>query len=273
MAPEDRSYTIAVLGRALDVLEALEASGEPMGASDLARSLDTTKSSVFRILSTLEQRGYVMKQPGTARYSLGARLATLGQNALSGLDLRRIARPELERLHTRFQETVNLGVLYSTNIVYLDMIESPQSLRMAAKIGSYHPAHSTALGKAMLAFLPEKELIAMVPEELRAQTSQTITDRSRLLNELRNVRQRGIAEEIEENEMGSRCVGIAIFDQRQCPVAAISVSAPASRIDDERVAAIAISLSWASHAITRAIGGAWPVLESGGPVQEMLNDA
>ncbi len=263
MTHEERSYTIAVLSRALDVLETLEVSGEPMGTSDLARSLDTTKSAVFRILSTFEQRGYVMKQPGTTRYSLGARLATLGQKALSGLDLRRIARPELERLHATFQETVNLGVINGTDIVYLDMIESPHDLRMVARIGSYHPAHSTALGKAMLAYLPEKELATSIPIDLRAQTSRTIIDRSTLLDELRHVRQRGTAEEIEENELGARCVGVAIFDQRQRPVAAISVSAPASRVDDARVAAIATALVQASRTITRAIGGAWPDLEPG----------
>lgn len=261
MTHEEPTYTIAVLGRALDVLEALEASVEPMGTSDLARCLDTTKSAVFRILSTLENRGYVMKHPVTARYSLGARLAALGEHALRGVDLRHIARPELERLHTQFQETVNLGVLDSSDIVYIDMMESSYGLRMVAKIGSRHPAHSTALGKAMLAFLPEKELAVMLPKDLRAQTNQTITDRSTLLTVLQQVRQRGTAEEIEENELGARCVGVAIFDQRRCPTAAISISAPASRIDDTRAAAIATALRQASNTITRAIGGTWPMLE------------
>jgi IclR family transcriptional regulator, KDG regulon repressor len=259
MALAERTYSIAVVSRAMDVLEALEASDEPLGTSDLARRLNTTKSAVFRILATFEKRGYVTKDPVTARYALGPRLAVLGERALSSIDLRRIARPVLERLHADFDETVNLGVLESGDIVYIDMVESSHGLRMAAKIGSRHPAHSTALGKAMLAFLPDSELAILLPPHLMAQTDHTITDPHLLRRELQRVRLQGTAEEIGENEHGARCVGVAVFDQRGRPAAAISVSGPDSRIDDDRAAAIAIALRRASRTITWEIGGTWPL--------------
>lgn len=258
MATTERSYQIAVLDRALDVLEALEQADTPLGTTELARRLGTTKSAAFRILVTLEQRGYVTKDPATTRYSLGARLASLGERALRGIDLRHVARPTLERLHHAFQETVNLGIPEGSEIVYIDMVESSHGLRMAARIGSHHPAHSTALGKVMLAFLPSAEVARLLPERLPPRTGRTITDRGALLDTLRAVRASGTAHERGENEDGARCIGVPIFDPRGWPVAAISVSGPETRIDDDRAAEIGRALRGAAREITRAIGGAWP---------------
>jgi IclR family acetate operon transcriptional repressor len=111
----------------------------------------------------------------------------------------------------------------------------------------------------MLAFLPENELSSMLPPHLAAQTEHTITDPHSLRLALQRVRRQGTAEEIGENEHGARCVGVAIFDQRGRPAAAISVSGPDSRIDDTRAAAIATALRQASHTITQAIGGTWSI--------------
>jgi IclR family transcriptional regulator, acetate operon repressor len=137
-------------------------------------------------------------------------------------------------------------------------VESSHGLRMAAKIGSRHPAHSTALGKSILAYLPEATLASVMKRHLEAQTEHTITDPQALRTELERVRRQGTAEEIGENEQGARCVGVAIFDQRGLPVAAISVSGPDSRIDDERAADIAAALRESSRTITASIGGTLP---------------
>lgn len=258
MTTAERSYSIAVVGRTLDVLEALGDAHEPLGTTDFARQLGMTKSAVFRILVTLEERGYVTKNPVTARYTLGPRLASLGERALSGIDLRQVARPVMERLHTAFGETVNLGVMEAGEIIYIDMVESTHGLRMAAKIGSRHPAHSTALGKAMLAFLPEEQLNAALSAHLSAQTSHTITKPAALREQLRGIRARGVSEEVGENEEGARCLGVALFDLHGLPTAALSISAPETRIDDARSEEIARALRNASNDITHAIGGTWP---------------
>jgi DNA-binding IclR family transcriptional regulator len=147
-------YSIAVLDRALDVLEALADGSEPLGVTELARRVGATKSAAYRILANLERRGYVSKDAATARYSLGTRLAYLGQRSLGTFDLRQVAHPVMEDLHRRFHETVNLGVMEGDEVVYIDMVESHHGLRMAARVGARDYVHATALGKAMLAFQP-----------------------------------------------------------------------------------------------------------------------
>lgn len=249
-------YSIAVLDRALDVLEALAEApaGASLGVSEIARRAGTTKSAAFRILMNLERRGYIGKDPLTARYTLGARLAYLGERSLGAIDLRAAARPALEELHRRFGETVNLGVRDGAEIVYVDMIESGHGLRMAASVGSRDHLHSTALGKAILAFLPSAERDSLLQHRLPARTERTITDPSRLRVELDLVRQRGVAEDRDENEIGARCLGAPIFDHRGAVAGAISVSAPDSRLDDDRAAEVAIAVRDEAAAVTRRLG-------------------
>ena len=255
--PTARDYGIAVLDRALDVLEALAEApaGAPLGVSEIARRAGTTKSAAFRILMNLERRGYIGKDPLTARYSLGTRLAYLGERSLGAIDLRAAARPALEELHRRFGETVNLGVREGAEVVYVDMIESSHGLRMSASVGSRDHLHSTALGKAILAFMPLGERDPLLRHNLPARTERTITDPSRLRAELERVRERGVAEDRDENEIGARCLGAPIFDHRGAVAGAISVSAPDSRLDDARAAEVAVAVGEEAASVTRRLGG------------------
>jgi IclR family acetate operon transcriptional repressor len=248
-------YSIAVLDRALDVLEALADGNEPLGVTELARRVGATKSAAYRILANLERRGYVGKDATTARYSLGTRLAYLGQRSLGTFDLRQVARPILEELNRRFHETVNLGVLEGNEVVYIDMIESQHGLRMAARVGARDFVHSTALGKAMLAFLPPEAVEHRLRHPLPARTAHTITVPALLAAELDRVRARGVAEDHAENELGARCVAAPIFDHAGSVIAAISVSSPESRLDDSRAAEVAAAVQTAAQEITRRVGG------------------
>jgi IclR family acetate operon transcriptional repressor len=253
-------YSIAVLDRALDVLEAIAAApGGPVGVTEIARSVGATKSAAFRILSNLERRGYVTKDPATAKYALGARLAYLGGRSLGAMDVRALARPALEDLHRRFDETTNLGVREDNEVVYIDMIESGHGLRMAARVGARDHLHSTALGKVLLAFLPAAERDRLLRRRLPALTERTITDPTVLRQELARVRERGVAEDLQENEAGARCLGAPIFDHAGAVVAAVSVSAPESRLDDDRAAEVAAALAAAAREITGRLGGRAPV--------------
>lgn len=248
-------YSIAVLDRALDVLEALADGAEPLGVTELARRVGATKSAAYRILANLERRGYVSKDATTARYSLGTRLAYLGQRSLGTFDLRQVARPVLDDLNRRFHETVNLGVLEGDEVVYIDMIESHHGLRMAARVGARDYVHSTALGKAMLAFLPPDAIARRLQRPLPARTAHTITDPALFAAELDRVRARGVAEDHAENELGARCVAAPIFDHAGAVIAAISVSSPESRLDDRRAAEVADAVQAAAQEITRRVGG------------------
>ena len=251
-------YQIAVVARTLDVLEMLAVSDEPVALTELARDLDATKSSVFRILVTLEQRGYVAREPSSGRYRLGTHLAYLGSRSLRSLDLRRAARPVLEELHRRFGETVNLGVLDDAEVVYIDMVESDHGLRMAAQLGGRDPAYSTSLGKAILAYLPEPVRESHLPTRLIARTPQTIINRALLAVELERIRREGVAEDVGENEAGAHCFGAPIFDHGGSVIAAISISAPESRLSEPLKREIAPAIADAAGAITGAIGGRIP---------------
>ena len=252
-------YSIAALDRALDLLEALAEApaGAPLGVSEVARRAGVTKSAAFRILANLERRGYVAKDPVSARYTLGTQLVYLGERSLGAIDLRSAARPALEALQRRFGETVNLGVREGTEVVYVDMIESSHGLRMAARVGGRDYLHSTALGKAILAFLPaaERDRLLRLSGELPARTERTITDPVKLRAELERVRERGIAEDRDENEVGARCLGAPIFDHRGLVAGAISLSAPDSRLDDARSAEVATAVREEAAAVTRRLGG------------------
>lgn len=250
----DGPYGVAVLGKALDLLEAV-AAGSPLGLSELSVRTGVTKASAFRVLSTLESRGYVGKDPHTRKYQPGPKLIALGTAVVSGLDLVRCARPTLEALHTEFRETVNLGVLSEGHILYLDMLESRQGLHTAANIGSRDPIHCTSLGKAMLACLPSDEArLLLSAMRLTSTTPRTLVTIAALERELEAVRQRGFALDDEENEVGARCVGVAVCDSGRRPLAALSVSGPAWRLDDAAVERIGARLRAAANELERRMG-------------------
>jgi len=253
-----RDYGIAVVRRALDILEALAQTPRPLGPTELARRVGTTPSAAFRVLKTFEERGYVARDSVSGQYRLGTRLAYLGERSTGTLDLRHVARPVLEELHRRFRETVNLAVLDNDHIVYIDMIESDHELRMAARVGARDHPYSTSLGKAILAYLPEPELERYLQRPLPRRTPHTITDPVALRAELERVRASGVAEDHEENEEGACCVGAPVFDHQGRVVAAISVSGPTVRLVGPRIEEMRVAVKEAALAITRAIGGRVP---------------
>lgn len=252
-------YRIAVVERTLDLLEVLAGADTPLGVSDLARNIGATKSAVFRLLVNLERRGYVVRDPISSKYQLGGELVRLGQRALESSDIRSRARPILEMLHGRFNETVNLGVFADLLVSYVDMIESDQGLRMAARVGVTDQMHSTSLGKAILSFLPAAELERILARPLVPRTPLTITDPDALRTELLTIRQIGVAEDRGENEVGARCFGAPIFDHRGKVVAAVSVASPQSRVDDDRGRQISEAVRDAAADITARLGGRWPI--------------
>lgn len=256
-----QNYRIAVVERTLDLLEALERAREPRGVSELAREIGATKSAVFRILVNLERRGYVVRD-AHSKYQLGGRLIQLGYRALGAIDIRSTARPVMERLHESFNETVNLVLLTDQGIRYIDMIESDHGLRMSAQVGATDEMHSTAVGKAILSFLPDQEREAILAGPLVARTAQTITDPELLRVELNRIRCSGVAEDRGENEEGAHCVGAPIFNHSGKVIAGISVSSPATRLNGERLDLITDAVRNAARDITLYIGGQWPFEDS-----------
>lgn len=238
--------------RALALLEYLSRDGGEHGVRSLATVIDVPSTTVFRLLETLEQAGFVQQNPATARYSIGTKAVQLGLAALGTLDLTAIAPAHLQTLVSETGESAFLAVRDDTQIVYLLKQEGKYAIRTTAVLGSRRPLHCTALGKSFLATMPSTEGEALLRRAgMPALTHTTITDLERLWEELALVRARGYATDHEEVEEGLMCVGAPIRDYRGVVVAAISMAGPASRMlpheerFGRRVAAAALAISTA----------------------------
>jgi IclR family acetate operon transcriptional repressor len=244
-------YAVDVVDRALAILELLRDAGRPLGLQEISQRLGIVKSSGFRLLCTLERRGYVERLDG--RYQLGVIWRSYGRT-IPHHSLTELALPYMHRLLDRFGETINLGVLRDGEVVYLEILESRYSFRMAARVGARAPVHSSALGKAIAAYLPDDEVDAIIRKQgLPRLTPRTITTPTAWRRELARTRARGYAEDEGETEPEASCIGAPIFGADGRVVAAISLSGPTSRIRAMKSTAVPVLVE-ACHAISRALG-------------------
>jgi DNA-binding IclR family transcriptional regulator len=248
-------YRIQVLDRALAILDVLGSQRDESSLAQLSATVELHKSTTHRLMIVLERHRLVAKNPETGRYRLGLKLFELGSKAIASKDLLQHSLPHLHRLVEETQETVHLCILDEGEMLYLQKIEPQRSVRMASSIGRRAPAHSTAVGKVILAELPEQEVEAMILQhDLKSSTPNTITSPEAFRAELRVTRTRGYSIDDEENEEGVRCVGAAVRDHSGRPVAAISVSGPSFRITKEKVPSIARVLVKAALALSHDLG-------------------
>ncbi len=230
----ERSRVQSVVN-ALDILDYLASSGNEAGVTELAQFLGTHKSTASRLLATLNARGYVSRNPQSGKYGLGLHLVELSRVKLDQIDLRQLARPYLEELVSSTGETAHLAILDRARVVYVDKVDTPQTLGMRSRIGYRIAVHCTALGKALLAHVPAEELDALLDADSMVRfTSNTITDPETFKLHLASVRERGYAIDDEEHEDGIRCIAAPIKDHAGRVVAAISVSGPTFRVTREK---------------------------------------
>jgi IclR family transcriptional regulator, acetate operon repressor len=247
----DEPYLIRSVQRVCDILDVLQDSPEAVSLGDVARSTRLPRSTAFRYLATLRYRRYVERDPNSEDYRLGAAFLPFRSRHLELFAKRAV--PYLQRLRDRLQETINLGVLSGHRVTYLEILESPRSMRLAARRGDRDHVHSTALGKAIAAHLPQDQVLAILAAEgMPKLTPRTITDPNAYLEELRAVRERGYALDDRENEEEGRCLGVPILGY-SLP-AAISLSAPQSRLAIDHVDNVATELiSGAQHFVDALI--------------------
>jgi DNA-binding IclR family transcriptional regulator len=253
----DSPYRVQVLDRALAILDALAMTGqhEDLSLMELATRLQLHKSTAHRLLMILERHRMVERDPHSGRYRLGLRLFELGAVAISRFNIRDYARPHLERVLFETEETVHLCVLDAGEVLYVDKVEPSRSVRMASKIGRLSPAHCSAVGKAILAHLPERELDEILKQRgLPRMTTKTIVTPAELKADLKTIRERGYAIDNEEAEEGVRCVGAVVLGPNGRPAGAISTSAPSFRLTLDRVPAVADSVCRAAKAISAESG-------------------
>jgi len=233
---------VRVLHKTLDILEEIKTADSGYRLADLARKVELPKATVYRILTTLEGRGY-LDRAADGSYRMAKKLFELQRSEPLEQLLHRAAGPVMERLVASSKETVNLGILDAGEVVVINTVESPQAVRMSSKIGNRRLPHSTALGKVLLAGMPDKEILRLIRMKgLPRLTEQTLTTKTALMQEIARVRQQGWALDNQENELEGRCIGAPILDPDGKVVAALSISGPVFRMDLARAHSLVTEL-------------------------------
>ena len=243
------------LRRALLILTNIaDRNNEPGGLTlgELATSMDLHKSTVIRLIAPLVEAHLLEKVNG--RYRLGSTTAYLGSIYLERLDLRTVSHESLIQLMERSGETVHLAIFEVPEVVYLDKVESLQTVRMYSRVGARQPAYSTSVGKVFLAYGTERDLRQVIDTGLLRRTPNTMTSEEELRADLKVTRTRGYGIDNVENEQGIRCLGAPIFDHTGGVVAAVSISGPSSRVTYERVAELGRLVVDGSTDISRRLG-------------------
>ncbi|HKU27127.1 MAG TPA: IclR family transcriptional regulator [Candidatus Sulfotelmatobacter sp.] len=253
-ARESKSAPVGVVTKVLHILETLHDAPSGLQLKDVAQITGINKSTAYRFLAHLEHEGYVFRDSSGA-YAIGVRLARLASGSSYQTTLRKLSRPILQQLWRVTGETVNIAVLDGREVLYLDVMESSHTFRLVSQVGMRRPVYCTALGKAMLAFIPEEEqqyfFDGMSFERF---TPHTIRGALQLRKEFALIRQRGYSIDNEEAYLGSRCIGAPIFEASGKIAAALSVSGPTTRVTRERVPAVASAAKNAAIAISRTLG-------------------
>jgi DNA-binding IclR family transcriptional regulator len=256
VVPPARRESVQSVERAFDLLESLAAGGE-QGVTELARRTGLVPSTAHRLLGTLTKRGYVTHRAESGRYLLGYKLVELASVGGFGLSrLRTVARAHLEAIQRATGESVNLVVLEGDQVVYVDQVEGSRSVRMFTAVGTAAPAHTTAAGKAIMAY-SEPELVTRLyadREPLPRLTPRTLITVDALRDDFERIRRRGYALDNEEHEEGVGCVATPLFDHTGQPCAAISVSGPTARILHADTAELGALLLDHAATISAALG-------------------
>ena len=240
-------YQTRALKRALMILEEFNGDSHPISLASLQRSLDLPKPTILRLASLLEEFGYLRRRDGG--YELGPKNLELGSLYLRRHRIVDVVRPILEHIRDKLTETVCLATIAGHEVLHLDVIPSLHPIHYRTDIGSRAFAHTTALGKAILATLDESQLESVVGSPpYVALTRNTLITRAALVADLKAIRRRGYALDNEESSLGLRCVGVAAV----APVletVAISVSASPSTITDKAIPGLVAELTWARDQI------------------------
>lgn len=253
-ARESKSAPVGVVSKVLHILETLHEAPSGLQLKDVASQTGINKSTAYRFLAHLEHEGYVFRD-ASGGYAIGVRLARLASGMSYQTTLCKLSRPILQQLWRATGETVNLAVLDGREVLYLDVMESSHTFRLVSQVGIRRPVYCTALGKVMLAYIPDEEQqYFFTGLKFERFTSQTVKGIQPLRKEFAIIRQRGYSIDNEEAYLGSRCIGAPIFESSGKIAAALSVSGPTTRVTREKVPAFAALAKNAAMTISKSLG-------------------
>lgn len=252
--PGKRSYNITALQRGLRLLQLFSQSERGLTAKQVTKLSGLPFSTVHRFLVNLESAGY-LNCSNEGVYHLGVACFEVGQSALSQLDIRRLSLPYLQELNQQTRETIHLTVRHGLFAVYVEKLDSPEQLRIYSRIGASVPLYCTAVGKVMLAFMPQEEREKLLRQlELKRFTPNTVGSMQELRTELYRVEKNGYACDLEEHELHIRCIAAPIWDHTGGIHASLSVTAPMVRMPVSRLRQLAPLIQQAGLRISRELG-------------------
>jgi IclR family KDG regulon transcriptional repressor len=245
---------VRAVERALDILLCFNHEEPTRSLTQIAETVRMSKTTVHRLLATLENKRFITRDQVTGLYRLGLRFIEMASLVLQDVELHRWAQPYLQRLSAEFGETVDLSILDGSDVIYLDVIESPQRLKLAAAVGQRLPAFCTASGKALLAYLPEDQVRKILGENLEKYTDRTPLSISDILSDLKITAERGYAISEQEYEEDINAVAASIFDADHHSIASIAIVGPSFRLTKERFPELGESVCRMARVISNEVG-------------------
>jgi len=254
MPRKEENPSVAV-ERALGMLEAVAQEPEGLSNAEISRKLQIPKSSASYILRTLEKQNYLNRDAESGKYRVGLKILGLSRGALSGIDVREVALPIMRNLMEKTNLTCHLAILDGPEAVYIEKVEPQGFIRMDTWVGRRMRVHATSVGKALVAYVPQERLEKILSERaMERRTPKTITTPPRLFKELEKVRAQGYAVDDEENNLGARCLGAPVFNQRGEIEASIGLSGTINQVNAQTMPRIIEALKDAARHVSMQLG-------------------
>jgi len=248
------SQSVRAVDRALDILLCFTREEPARSLTQIAESIHMSKTTVHRLLATLENKRFITRDNSTGLYRLGLRFIEMASLVLQDVELHRWVQPYLRRLVSEYGETVDLSILDGSHVIYLEVIESSQRVKLAAAVGQRLPACFTASGKALLAYLPEEQAQKIISDNLAGASNHTAVSASEIMADLRVTAERGYAISEQEYEEEINAVATPIFDKDNIPIASIAIVGPSFRLSKDRLPALGDALRNMMQVISNEVG-------------------
>ncbi|KYG29307.1 IclR family transcriptional regulator [Alkalihalobacillus trypoxylicola] len=249
------SKLINSVDRALRIVDLFTESTQELKLTEISQALNLHKSTVHGLLKTLAYHGYIEQDKESEKYRLGLRFLEKGTNVLNHLDVRRIARPHIEKIANQFGETTHLALLEEGEAVYIDKIEGQSAIVMYSRIGKRAPIYCTAIGKVLVSQKDDNYLTSLSKTQTyHIYTERTIKNEKEFLTAIQTAAENGYAVDHEELEVGLTCIAVPIYNNKNQVNAAISISGPTARLNKPKMEEIVFYLKSEAAIISKKLG-------------------